>query len=111
MPQLGLTTRLFLSAAQDFQSTDKHRTWTVVIRRTDGGRSHFTPYDIYDCMPEEDRYNSGFISWSHRDTFQRHNKISLIYKLDLNLIGNTRDGGQVVVNDPRVFGSEDEGPT
>ena len=60
------------------RDADKHSTCTVVVRCTDGGRSSFTPYDIHDCMPEEDRHDSGFIPGSHRDTFHRHNKISLI---------------------------------
>ena len=90
---------------------DEHSTYAVIVRSSDGGRTWSQPYDIRDCMTEEDRNRGGFIPLCHRYKFDRDNKSPLGYKLHLNAIGTTREGAVMLVCDHGVFRSEDLGQT
>ena len=90
---------------------DEDTTYSVVVRSTDGGRTWTQPYDVRDCMTPEDRNRGGFVPLCHRFKFDPGNTSPLGYKLHLNAIGATRDGGVILVGDHGVFRSDDRGET
>ena len=92
-------------------SSDEHTTYATILRSTDGGRTWSEPYDIRECMTEEDRNRGGSVPLCHRFKFDSDNRSPLGYKLHLNAIGATRDGAVVLVSDHGVFRSEDRGKT
>jgi hypothetical protein len=83
----------------------------VVLRSEDGGRTWSKPYDLRDCMRDEDRNRGGVVPLSHRAKFNPTNKSSLGYKVHLHAIGTGRDGAVVAVNNHGVFRSADKGRT
>ncbi|MDA9922891.1 glycoside hydrolase [Verrucomicrobiales bacterium] len=92
-------------------SSDEQTTYATILRSIDGGRTWSEPYDIRECMTEEDRNRGGSVPLCHRFKFDPENRSPLGYKLHLNAIGATRDGAVVLVSDHGVFRSEDRGKT
>lgn len=92
-------------------ASDGDTTYAAILRSTDGGRTWSEPYDIRDCMTEEDRNRGGSVPLCHRFKFDPDNRSPLGYKLHLNAIGPTRDGAVVLVCDHGVFRSDDQGRT
>ncbi len=90
---------------------DEDTTYSVIVRSTDGGKTWTEPYDVRDCMRPEDRNRGGFVPLCHRFKFDPGNASPLGYKLHLNAIGSTRNGGVILVGDHGVFRSEDKGAT
>ncbi len=90
---------------------DENTTYSTIIRSSDGGQTWSEPYDVRDCMKVEDRNRGGAVPLSHRYKFDPANESPLGYKLHLNAIGITRDGGVILVSDHGVFRSEDKGQT
>ena len=92
-------------------NADENTTYSTIIRSSDGGQTWSEPYDVRDCMAIEDRNRGGSVPLSHRYKFDPTNDSPLGYKLHLNAIGVTRDGGVILVSDHGVFRSDDKGKT
>ena len=92
-------------------NADENTTYSTILRSSDGGQTWSEPYDVRDCMAVEDRNRGGAVPLSHRYKFDPTNDSPLGYKLHLNAIGTTRDGGVILVSDHGVFRSEDKGKT
>ena len=90
---------------------DADTTYSTIVRSTNGGQTWSEPYDVRDCMTEEDRNRGGSVPLSHRYKFDPDNHSPLGYKLHLNAIGTTRDGAVILVSDHGAFRSEDKGHT
>ena len=90
---------------------DADTTYSTIVRSADGGQTWSEPYDVRQCMTEEDRNRGGSVPLSHRYKFDPDNHSPLGYKLHLNAIGTTRDGAVVLVSDHGAFRSEDKGRT
>ena len=83
----------------------------VVLRSEDGGKTWSEPYDLRDCMNQEDRNRGGIVPLSHRAKFDKGNDSPLGYKIHLHAIGTARDGAVISVNNHGVFQSADVGRT
>jgi hypothetical protein len=91
--------------------TDDTTSFSWVVRSTDGGQTWSTPYDLRDAMSKEDRYRGGHIPLSHRYKFATEQDPDLGYKLHLNSMVATPDGGVVVACNYGIFRSDDKGKT
>lgn len=90
-------------------NADENTTYSTILRSSDGGQTWSEPYDVRDFMAIEDRNRGGSVPLSHRYKFDPNNDSPLGYKLHLNAIGVTRDGGVILVSDHGVFRSDDKG--
>ena len=93
------------------ERTDDNHSYAMVVRSTDGGKTWTRPYDLRQAMTREDRYRGGHIPLAHRYKFAPDQDPTLGYKIHLNAIGTTSDGGVVIVSDHGVFRSDDQGQT
>ncbi|MHC4997076.1 MAG: WD40/YVTN/BNR-like repeat-containing protein [Planctomycetota bacterium] len=92
-------------------NADKFTTYSAVVRSEDGGKTWSDPYDVRNCMNPEARRIDGLVPLSHRYKFQPENLSTEGYKLHLNGLGVTHDGGVVLIGNHGVFRSDDKGKT
>ncbi len=90
---------------------DEDTTYSMIVRSSDGGKTWSEPYDIRECMTEEDRNRGGSVPLVHRYKFDPDNGSPLGCKLHLNSVGTLADGTVMLVSNHGVFRSMDRGLT
>ncbi len=90
---------------------DETMSYGMVLRSQDGGQTWSEPYDLRECMTEEDRLRGGLVPLSHRPKFDPGNTSPLGYNVHLHSIGVDRSGAVIAINNHGVFRSEDAGAT